>query len=103
MTEGLVRMLELCKSDQLAFWTSGYASDGERLNDELRCYRLGENHPEYFSPPHLLQRRSEGELRLSFQQRELRGLLYRGDSPESIQQLLHQLLTNNSTSEVDSA
>ena len=92
IAEGLVRMLQFCERDGFAFWTNGYANDGERLNDELRCYRLGETHPDYFAPPHVAQRRGEQKLRLGFQQNALRSLIASTDLPKEVTQLLNPFL-----------
>ena len=60
--EGLIatafEMRERTKTEQIAFWTSGYEADRLRLVDAMRRAALPPNDPEHEAPPHIQARQS---------------------------------------------
>ncbi len=83
---GLRQMIEVAESEDVVFWTSGYAADAARLRDALAKYRTGE-----LTPPHPTKWRQEIEQQIWTQRRDLRRLAQSGRAEKEIRRFIHAL------------
>lgn len=83
---GLRQMIELAESEEVIFWTSGYARDAERLRNALGKYRSGE-----LIPPHRTKWKAEIEQQIWAQRRELRRLAQSRSAEKEIRRFIHAL------------
>jgi hypothetical protein len=91
LVEGAARMLELCRQEGRAFWTSGYPADQEFLREFMSGWTKEEARPNSLVPPHVLQRRRELESRAGFQLKALRTLAQSGTLEKRLRQIVNQL------------
>ena len=93
LRDGLFAMYHLSLADGIAFWTSGYDADRERLCEAIRCHRLPRDHPDWLEAPHVSKNRSEALLRMKFMRRDINSLLGARPISKDIRRLIHELPT----------
>lgn len=93
--DGLFAMHRRCLDDGIAFWTSGYEADRDSLREAIRRCSLPATDPDRREAPHLLQNRSEAELRIRFIRSDLLSLVRSRNLPKDVRKLVHELPRNS--------
>jgi len=91
LIEGLQQMIMIAEREQVVFWIGGYEQDRERLVEAIRRFHLGEQHPDYFVPPHRLRRQRERLFTLNAQRKDLRRRLATIGPHKSLKRFIHEL------------
>lgn len=91
LISGLQEMIAICENEKIVFWISGYESDREKILDALKRFRLGNQHPEYFEPPHIKRQHQDHQFEINCQRKVLRQRLATIGSNKSLKRFIHAL------------